>query len=88
MPYFYDYLSEKNNYLESSFTEITLNILQEYPYEISKCDLLYFYNYNTKKICMRIDQKCISDCEIEKKFMEYNLWNIISMKKIKKLYVI
>ena len=49
MPYFYDYLSEKNNYLESSFTEITLNILQEYPYEISKCDLLYFYNYNTKK---------------------------------------
>ena len=71
MPYFYDYLSEKNNYLESSFTEITLNILQEYPYEISKCDLLYFYNYNTKKKCLRVDQKCISDCEIEKKFMEY-----------------
>ena len=71
MPYFYDYLSEKNNCLESSFTEITLSILEEYPYEISKCDLLNFYNYNTKKICLKVDQKCINDCDLENKFMEY-----------------
>ena len=74
MPYFNDYLSEKKNsdyFLESSFTEITLNVLEEYPYEISKCDLLYNYNYNNKKKCLRVDQKCIYPCSLEKMFMEY-----------------
>ena len=74
MPYFNDYLSEKKNsdyFLESSFTEITLNVLEEYPYEISKCDLLYNYNYNNKKKCLRVDQKCMYPCSLEKMFMEY-----------------
>ena len=72
--YFNDFLSEKNNsnyFLESSFTEITLNVLEEYPYEISKCDLLYNYNYNNKKKCVRVDQKCLKPCSLEKMFMEY-----------------
>ena len=75
MPYFNDFLSEKNGtenwFLLSSFTEITLNVLEEYPYEVSKCELLYNYNYNNKKKCLRINQKCIDICEYEKLFMEY-----------------
>ena len=75
MPYFNDYLSSKNDtensFLLSSFTEITLKVLEEYPYQVSKCDLLYYYNYDSEKKCARIDQKCIHDCQLEKMFMEY-----------------
>ena len=74
MPYFNDFLIEDKNskkFLESSFTEITLNILEEYPFEVAKCDLLYNYNYNNKKKCIRVDQKCIDICSFEKMFMEY-----------------
>ena len=74
MPYFNDFLIEDKNtikFLESSITEITLNILEEYPYEVAKCDLLYNYNYNNKKKCIRVDQKCIDICSFEKMFLEY-----------------
>ena len=71
MPYFNDYLSKKKfNSLDSSFTEITLNLLDEYPYEVQKCDLLYNYDY-FKKRCLRVDQKCIDICSFEHKFLEY-----------------
>ena len=71
MPYFNDFLTKSNNNLESSFTEITLNIIKEYPYNLAKCDLLYNYQYNNKKQCIRIDQKCVDDCSYEKMFLEY-----------------
>ena len=70
MPYFNDYLSKeytKEDSIKLSFTEITLNLLVEYPYEVPHCDLLY---YKGKK-CFRIDQKCFDDCSIEKYFLEY-----------------
>ena len=71
MPYFNDFLSDKKSFLESSFTEIFLNILEQYNYDVSKCDLLYYHIYNSKKKCVRVDQKCIDDCDFEKMFMEY-----------------
>ena len=71
MPYFNDYLSEKKSFLDSSFTEMTLNILEEYQYDVSKCDLIYKYIYNNRKKCVRVDQKCIDVCDLEKMFMEY-----------------
>ena len=70
MPYFNDYLSKeykKEDSIKLSFTEITLNLLTEYPYEVSHCDLLYY----KRKKCFRIDQKCLDDCSIEKYFIEY-----------------
>ena len=71
MPLFNDYFSKNNfNNLDSSFTEITLNLLDQYPYDVPKCDLLYNTDYN-KKRCLRVDQKCIDVCDYEKKFMEY-----------------
>ena len=57
----------ENDSLKNSFTEITLSLLSEYPYEISHCDL-FFYR---KKKCFRVDQKCIDDCSSEKYFTEY-----------------
>ena len=71
MPYFNDYISEKKSFLESSFTEITLNILEEYQYDVSKCDLIYKYIFNNRRKCVRVDQKCIESCDLEKMFMEY-----------------
>ena len=70
MPYFNDYLIKVysiDDSLKSSFTEITLNLLAEYPYEVAHCDL-FFYK---RKKCFRVDQKCIDDCSLEKYFMEY-----------------
>ena len=70
MPYFNDYLIKEysiDDSLKSSFTEITLNLLAEYPYEVAHCDL-FFYK---RKKCFRVDQKCIDDCSLEKYFMEY-----------------
>jgi len=70
MPYFNDYF-EKNNTmkdsLQLSFTEITLNLLAEYPYEVAHCDLLFY----ERKKCFRVDQKCVDVCSMEKYFMEY-----------------
>ena len=74
VPYLNDYLCKKNNsdyFLKSSFTEITLNVLEEYPYEVAKCDLLYNFKYNNKKKCLRVDQKCLRPCSLEKMFMGY-----------------
>ena len=70
MPYFNDYLIQNitiEDSLKASFTEISLNILKGYPYELAYCDLL-FYN---KKKCYRVDQGCFDDCSLEKYFMEY-----------------
>ena len=70
MPYFNDYLMQNitiEDSLKSSFTEISLNILEEYPYELAHCDLLFY----RKKKCYRVDQKCIDDCSLERYFMEY-----------------
>ena len=70
IPYFNDYLSKeytKEDAIKLSFTEITLNLLAEYPYEVSHCDLFYY----KRKKCFRIDQKCLDDCSIEKYFIEY-----------------
>ena len=70
MPYFNDYLIQNitiEDSLKASFTESSLNILEEYPYELAHCDLLFY----KKKKCYRVDQKCIDDCSLEKYFMEY-----------------
>ena len=70
MPYFNDYLIKSysiEDSLKSSFTEITLNLMSQYPYEIAHCDLLFF----KRKKCFRVDQKCLDDCSLEKYFMEY-----------------
>ena len=53
--------------LKSSFSEITLNVLREYPYDLAQCDLLFY----KRKKCFRVDQKCLDDCSLEKLFMEY-----------------
>ena len=70
MPYFNDYLMKEYSIeesLKSSFTEITLNLMKEYPYELAHCDLLYY----KRKKCFRVDQKCLDDCSLEKYFIEY-----------------
>ena len=70
MPYFNDYFRKNNNIEDSvklSFTEITINLLSEYPYDVALCDLLFY----KRKKCFRVDQKCIDDCNFEKYFMEY-----------------
>ena len=72
MPYFNDYLMKEysiDDSLKSSFSEITLNLLSEYPYEVAHCDLFF---YKGKK-CFRVDQKCMDDCSSEKYFIEYYL---------------
>ena len=53
--------------------QITLNILEEYQYDVSKCDLIYKYIYNNRRKCVRVDQKCVDACDLEKMFMEYHI---------------
>ena len=70
MEYFNDFFVKgysKDDSLKTSFTEITLSLLSEYPYEVAHCDL-FFYR---RKKCFRVDQKCIDDCSSEKYFTEY-----------------
>ena len=70
MPYFNDYFGINNSIedsLQLSFTEISLNLLAEYPYEVAHCDLLFY----KRKKCFRVDQKCLDVCSMEKYFMEY-----------------
>ena len=70
MPYFNDYFAKNislEDSLKSSFTEITLSLLEEYPYEVGHCDLFF---YKGKK-CFRVDQKCMEDWSSDNYFMEY-----------------
>lgn len=69
MEYFDDYLQEGYTSRESlklSFTEITLNLLREYNYDLSLCDIFYYKNK-----CLRFDRKCKTSDELNGYFLEY-----------------
>ena len=52
-------------------TEATINLLSEYYFLImNKCDFYFFENTN-KKICTRLDQKCLNESELNNNFIFY-----------------